>query len=130
MPHSLKCKVKNLNHKGLLTDRDTERIIKGLETVIKSEKEFEWCTGCKEYDQEAHCCHRYSKLINESVKEIRDILQEAYDEINDIPITYIEQDEKYPGGFYVRQKDAKTYKADVMAVMEKYLAEGVVNGYR
>ena len=129
MPHSLKCKVKNLNHKGLLTDRDTERIIKGLETVIKSEKEFEWCTGCKEYDQEAHCCHRYSKLINESVKEIRDILQEAYDEISDIPITYTEQDEKYHG-YYIKNTDVKDYKAAILKVLEKYIAEGVVNGYR
>ena len=21
------------------------------------EESFEWCDGCKEYDQEAHCCH-------------------------------------------------------------------------
>lgn len=117
MPHSLKCKVKNLNHKGLLTDRDTERIIKGLEIVIKSEKEFEWCTGCKEYDQEAHCCHRYSKLINETVKEIRGVLQEAYDEINDIPITYTEQDEK--------DSVVKEYKAAVLKVLEKYIPKDI-----
>ncbi len=113
MPHSLKCKVKNLNHKGLLTDRDTERIIKGLEIVAKSEKEFEWCTGCKEYDQEAHCCHRYSKCINEAVKEIRGVFQEVYDDINDIPITYIEQDEK--------DTAIKEYKAAVLKVLEKYI---------
>jgi len=32
---------------------------------------FEWCTDCKEYDQEKHCCHRYSKVIRDTVAEIR-----------------------------------------------------------
>lgn len=129
MPHSLKCKVKNLNHKGLLTDKDTERLIQGLEVVVKSKESFEWCTDSKEYDQEAHCCHRYTKMIRDSVAELRDTIKDIYDEIDSLATTYVEPDKDYPGGFYIRQKDAKTYKADVMAVMEKYLAEGVINGH-
>ena len=35
------------------------------------EESFEWCTDCKEYDQEKHCCHRWSKMINQTIKEIR-----------------------------------------------------------
>ena len=31
---------------------------------------FKWCTDCKEYDQEKHCCHRYSKVIRDTVAEI------------------------------------------------------------
>ena len=31
---------------------------------------FKWCTDCKEYDQEKHCCHRYSKVIRDTVEEI------------------------------------------------------------
>ena len=27
--------------------------------------EFEWCTDCKEYDQEKHCCHRWTKVIRQ-----------------------------------------------------------------
>ena len=32
---------------------------------------FEWCTNCKEYDQEAHCCHRWSKMIRKTVEEMQ-----------------------------------------------------------
>lgn len=32
---------------------------------------FEWCTDCKEYDQEAHCCHRWSKMIRKTVEEMK-----------------------------------------------------------
>ena len=35
------------------------------------EESFEWCTDCKEYDQEAHCCHRYSKVIRKTVEEMK-----------------------------------------------------------
>lgn len=31
---------------------------------------FKWCTDCKEYDQEKHCCHRYSKVIRDTVSGI------------------------------------------------------------
>lgn len=33
MPHSLRVRLKNLNHKGLLTDRELERLINALDTV-------------------------------------------------------------------------------------------------
>ena len=29
--------------------------------------EFEWCHDCKEYDQNAHCCHRWTKVIRNTV---------------------------------------------------------------
>lgn len=35
------------------------------------EESFEWCTDCKEYDQESHCCHRYSKVIRKTVEEMK-----------------------------------------------------------
>lgn len=35
------------------------------------QEEFEWCTGCKEYDQEQHCCHRFTKTIRDTVEEIK-----------------------------------------------------------
>ena len=34
-------------------------------------EEFEWCTDCKEYDQKAHCCHRYTKVIRQTVEELK-----------------------------------------------------------
>ena len=35
------------------------------------EESFEWCVGCKEYDQEKHCCHRYSKVIRQAFEEMK-----------------------------------------------------------
>lgn len=32
---------------------------------------FEWCTDCKEYDREAHCCHRFTKVIRNAVEDMQ-----------------------------------------------------------
>ena len=36
---------------------------------------FEFCSGgdnpCKEYDQEKHCCHRWTKVIRQTVEEVK-----------------------------------------------------------
>ena len=45
--------------------------VKALERQIQAEESFEWCDGCKEYDQEQHCCHRWSKMIRKTVEEMR-----------------------------------------------------------
>ena len=34
-------------------------------------EDFEWCHDCKEYDQTAHCCHRWTKVIRQTVDEIK-----------------------------------------------------------
>ena len=31
----------------------------------------EWCTDCPAYDHEKHCCPRFNRVIQETVKEIR-----------------------------------------------------------
>ena len=31
----------------------------------------EWCTDCKEYDKERSCCHRWKKVIRETVEELK-----------------------------------------------------------
>ena len=36
-----------------------------------TEEEFEWCRDCKEYDQEACCCHRWTKFIKQTIDEIK-----------------------------------------------------------
>ena len=52
-----------------------DNIITGIErmpSVTPQEPQsFKWCTDCKEYDTEKHCCHRYSKVIRNTVAEIR-----------------------------------------------------------
>ena len=42
--------------------------IKALEQEPQT---FKWCTDCKEYDQEKHCCHRWSKVIRDTVEEMK-----------------------------------------------------------
>ena len=39
---------------------------------IDVEEKFEWCHSCKEYDQEKHCCHRWTKVIRKTVEEIKE----------------------------------------------------------
>lgn len=34
-------------------------------------EEFEWCTDCKEYDQDKYCCHRWNKVIRETMEELK-----------------------------------------------------------
>lgn len=47
--------------------------IRQLELLPSAEptETFEWCTDCKEYDQEKHCCHRWSKVIRNTVEELK-----------------------------------------------------------
>ena len=44
---------------------------------------FKWCTSCREYDQEKHCCHRWSKVIRNTGDEMKQeyIEREVLDEL-------------------------------------------------
>jgi len=37
---------------------------------VKVPNEYQWCKDCKEYDEENHCCHRFSTVIREAVVEL------------------------------------------------------------
>ena len=64
--------------------------MKGEAEREKEEQTYDWCKGCKEYDTEKHCCHRYSSFIRESLQEnINAVLEDIKAEIEK------EQDE-YP----------------------------------
>ena len=39
------------------------------DAVIDGYNTHEWCTGCKEYDQERHCCPRWNDVIRRTVEE-------------------------------------------------------------
>lgn len=41
--------------------------IEALEEAKKREKTWEWCTDCKEYDHENHCCHRLNNVIYDTL---------------------------------------------------------------
>lgn len=46
----------------------------------KIKNNIEWCKGCKEYDNENHCCHRFSHFINNVAREneeyYKDVIQQ------------------------------------------------------
>lgn len=60
---------------GLLTAEDcmdAARSVLGEDELPSAEEEsFEWCDTCKEYDQEKHCCHRFTKVIRDTVEELK-----------------------------------------------------------
>lgn len=37
--------------------------------ALQEQKTDEWCTDCKEYDQEKHCCPRFNRVIRQAVSE-------------------------------------------------------------
>lgn len=55
----------------MVSAEQSDKILDAIRNVPPSyHEEFEWCTDCKEYDQEAHCCHRYTKVIRQAVSEL------------------------------------------------------------
>lgn len=46
--------------------------ITAIEAVPSERSELdEWCTDCKEYDQERHCCPRWNRVIRNTVEELK-----------------------------------------------------------
>jgi len=42
------------------------------EPSAQSEPHYdEWCTDCKEYNQERHCCPRWNKVIRQTVEDLK-----------------------------------------------------------
>ena len=52
------------------SDEENFRIFIDGKEVIHDTSVFEWCHDCKEYDQEKHCCHRWSKVIKQTIDEV------------------------------------------------------------
>ncbi len=46
-------------------------LIKEIPSTEPEQEEFEWCHDCKEYDQQNHCCHRWTKVIRQTVEELK-----------------------------------------------------------
>lgn len=38
-------------------------------------KTDEWCSDCKEYDQEKHCCPRWNRVIRQTLSEQTEIIR-------------------------------------------------------
>ena len=57
-----------------------------IDAIYAASESFEWCDGCKEYDQEKHCCHRFTKVIRQAFEEMKvvhciDCQHSEYDEV-------------------------------------------------
>lgn len=48
-----------------------EGIVEETESAEPEHEEFEWCHDCKEYDQDNHCCHRWTKVIRQTVEDLQ-----------------------------------------------------------
>lgn len=42
-----------------------------IDWKIVDEEQPEWCTDCKEYDQKAHCCHRWTNQIRRTIDDLK-----------------------------------------------------------
>ena len=73
----------------LIADYDLSmgQVVRGIHALpsvtLQEPKTFKWCTDCREYDQEKHCCHRWSKAIRDTVEEMKQeyIEREVLDKI-------------------------------------------------
>ena len=64
--------IEGFPHGDVWNVESMEEMVDRIKQLPSAEEEsFEWCTDCKEYDQEAHCCHRFSKMIRKAVDEMR-----------------------------------------------------------
>lgn len=54
------------------SDKSHEACDMAIAALKKQEKaEDEWCTDCKEYSHERHCCPRFNRVIRETVEECK-----------------------------------------------------------
>ena len=45
----------------------------------------EWCTDCKEYDQERHCCPRFNRVIQNALEEMNENIKSLVTDRNTNP---------------------------------------------
>ena len=120
--HSENRKEYPINYGTLI---DMIRWVRNLPSVTPQEPQtFKWCTDCKEYDQEKHCCHRWSRVIRDTVEEVKQepILDKLRAEIEQLPTNYIEIQRPHS----VVERDVVELGA-VMRIIDKYKAERTDN---
>lgn len=61
----------------IINARKVIDIIEAMPSADLECQEFEWCHDCKEYDQQNHCCHRWTKVIRQTVEELKAQKQET-----------------------------------------------------
>ena len=75
-----------------------EEIKKRPAADVVERKYDEWCTDCKEYDHDRHCCLRFSRVINTTLQDIRvAVVEDITELINNAAV--ISPSEDYRDGF-------------------------------
>lgn len=76
--------VQGIGRLATLPDNDAVIRMSAVEYVLYNspsahteQESFEWCHDCKEYDQEKHCCHRWTKTIRKTVDELKQSAQQG-----------------------------------------------------
>ncbi len=71
--NEIKCLLSELDNGedavSYLTQNDVKWLNENIKALEQESQSFEWCDTCKEYDQEKHCCHRWSKVIRDTIEE-------------------------------------------------------------
>ena len=76
LPSAEKTAEEPIKHFGAIECPNCGRLL------MLEEQTYGWCKGCKEYDTEKHCCHRYSSFIRESLQDsINAVLEDIKAEI-------------------------------------------------
>lgn len=104
-----------LSSKGIFGDLGGA--VSGVRELIKAmpsaeEEVFEWCHDCKEYDQKKHCCHRWTKVIRQTIEEMKAESEQKR--------TFLEIDVSYPPICTYPEYEGKPYYAI------KYLEDGEI----
>ena len=97
---------------------------------LEEPQTFKWCTDCREYDQEKHCCHRWSKVIRNTVAEMKQEQEPILDKIKaEIETKYGHCDIcEYFEDYDFEENDISEYRpigdiADILQIIDKYKAE-------
>lgn len=66
----------NKKYNGIMCGScNLDSFISDFENISEARESYEWCTRgehpCKEYDQEKHCCHRWSSFIRHTVEDMK-----------------------------------------------------------
>ena len=64
--------IQLIQHKTWLTTATKSQLIAGITQLPSADPGLdEWCTDCKEYDHEKHCCPRWNRVIRETLADMK-----------------------------------------------------------
>lgn len=70
-----------------------DAIVQALEEMNDADPDYrmdEFCTQCKEYDQQKHCCPRFNHVIRTTLEEVIQAQKTAHDRYDDLR-NYLEE---------------------------------------